>query len=309
MKMFKNFCVLILLHVMSMSTHSMALEHVADWNVTLPLPNSGSAVQGIIDAIGGIDQFRGEVKNAMTEASSMRNGMAVSLIGFNAGTYAIVAKICFVDGICWAAKMYEKSGVPYDLPIQYGIWATTLVQQYCPIPQFKGCRQPHKLLYCFTEWIEGKNIRDKILGESPITAKIGTSITIPAKVVTSLAEFVYNLTTCPIPKNKSKASIIGRLIIVSKMKRDDLGFLRFEPRNNTVLEAMNATTWAKRQFVAYYLLPHNTSLKPYDGLDLILLLSWVRRKLSESDNQQFVLHYYDLRMPNILVDEENRMIA
>ena len=164
--------------------------------------------------------------------------------------------------------MYEKSGVPYDLPIQYGIWATALVQQYCPnisIAQFKGCSRPHKLLFCFTEWIEGKNLRDKILGESPIMATVGTSITIPAKVVTSLAEFVYNLTTCPIPKNESKISIIGRLIIVSKMKRDDLGFLSFEARNNTALEAMNATTWAKRQFVAYYLLPHNTSMKPYDG--------------------------------------------
>lgn len=82
MKMFKNFCILILIHVMSMSTHSMALEHVSDWNVTLPLPNWGSAVPGILDAIGGIDQFRAEVKNAMTKASSMRNGMPVSLVEF-----------------------------------------------------------------------------------------------------------------------------------------------------------------------------------------------------------------------------------
>ena len=67
-----------------------------------------------------------------------------------------------------------------------------------------GCSlRQHKLRYCFTEWIEGKNLMDETLG-SPINIQIGEISSIAEKVVTSLAEFVYSLTICPIPRTQSK---------------------------------------------------------------------------------------------------------
>jgi hypothetical protein len=96
---------------------------------------------------------------------------------------------------------------------------------------------------------------------------------------------------------------------VSKVKLDDLGFGGFVERNITALEAMNATVWAKEQFWALHLIHHGDgpSVKPFDGLDKLLLLSWVRKKLSKSDH--FVLHYWDLRMSNIMIDKDNNIIA
>lgn len=66
--------------------------------------------------------------------------------------------------------------------------------------------------------------------------------------------------------------------------------------NGTEVECMNATFWAKEQFVIVSSLDlPKPSVKPYDGLDNILLLSWIRQKLSASDTQPFVWHYWDLR--------------
>ena len=42
--------------------------------------------------------------------------------------------------------------------------------------------------------------------------------------------------------------------------------------------------------------------RPFDGLDEMLLLSWVLKKLEGTEEQPFVLHYWDLRPPNIILD-------
>jgi aminoglycoside phosphotransferase (APT) family kinase protein len=93
------------------------------------------------------------------------------------------------------------------------------------------------------------------------------------------------------------------------MKIDVLDFLNFDELNTASLEAIDATTWVKRQFVAWHLHPGIKSVKPYEGLDTMLLFSWVLTKFSKLDNQPFVLHYGDLRMPNIIIDQGNNMIA
>src|SRR5208282_4223080 len=142
------------------------------------------------------------------EASSLRNGIPASLVGFRVSN-AIIAKICFIDGICWAAKMGELSR-DKRRATTYGIWALRLIEEFCPtipVPVLKGCNE-HKLLYCFTEWVEGKSLNDELsewlrgkneVFGSPIYLPVGNTINIPDKVVTALAQFVYNLTTCPIP--------------------------------------------------------------------------------------------------------------
>ena len=77
--------------------------------------------------------------------------------------------------------------------------------------------------------------------------------------------------------------------------------------NAIEVERMNANFWAKEQFViASSLDLPSPSVKPYDGLDNMLLLSWIRQKLSASDTQPFVWH---LRPPNILLDESDDLIA
>ena len=55
----------------------------------------------------------------------------------------------------------------------------------------------------------------------------------------------------------------------------------------------------------------NPSAKPLDALDKMLVLSWERRKFSGSDDQpqSFVLHYWDLRRPNILIYKDNTLLA
>ena len=97
--------------------------------------------------------------------------------------------------------------------------------------------------------------------------------------------------------------------VVAKMKRDDFRDQVRLPGNLTAPEAMNATDWVKHQFWKWYLLTPRSSVKPYDGLDLVLLLAWVVNKLSESDTEPFVLHYWDLRMPNIVVDQDDELVA
>lgn len=68
---------------------------------------------------------------------------------------------------------------------------------------------------------------------------------------------------------------------------------------------MNATDWAKHQFWSWYLFWP----RPYNGLDIMLLMGWVSKRFSELDELPFVLRYWDLRMPNIAVDEDDNLLA
>ena len=72
---------------------------------------------------------------------------------------------------------------------------------------------------------------------------------------------------------------------------------------------INASVWVRDRFIYEQdLFSANPSEKPFDGLDKMLLLPWVRQH-SGSDDQPFVLHYWDLRMPNIVLDDENNVVG
>lgn len=72
---------------------------------------------------------------------------------------------------------------------------------------------------------------------------------------------------------------------------------------------MNASLWVRERFLFRQdLFLPVLSEKPFDGLDKMLLLAWVRQH-SGSANQSFVLHYWDLRMPNIMLDDKNNVVA
>jgi hypothetical protein len=104
------------------------------------------------------------------------------------------------------------------------------------------------------------------------------------------------------------------LNLVSILKRESL-FNFGSGRNGTFLSdaevgSMDATFWAKEQFFLVSGLGQpEPAPKPFDGLDHLLFLSWIRRKLSDTDAQPFVWQYWDLRPPNIMLDEENNLIA
>lgn len=71
----------------------------------------------------------------------------------------------------------------------------------------------------------------------------------------------------------------------------------------------NATAWVKDVFVFTRLYSPKLVEKPFDGLDEMLLLSWVRKQVSDWADQPFVLQYWDLRMANIIVDEDYNMVG
>ena len=190
MRLFKVLAVLIWLHATMILTHAMTLVDL--------LTSTHPTVTDIIHSVGGREEFEIEVRNAVTEATSLRHGLPASVVDFKVSR-GIVAKICFTDGICWAAKMRKM--VHYPRGTIHAIRTLELLHQYCPnipTPKFKGYSQ-HKIIYYFTDWIEGSTLEDKVLA-GPINV---SAVRIPEKIITSLAEFVFNLTTCPIPKNES----------------------------------------------------------------------------------------------------------
>jgi len=72
---------------------------------------------------------------------------------------------------------------------------------------------------------------------------------------------------------------------------------------------MNATAWARREFLSYYLFSDFPIPEPYDGLDVMLLLAWTVKTFSVLDllNEPIALHYWDLSIENIIVNRENHI--
>ena len=194
-------CFIIFLYVMMISRPALSRENIPVLGLNLSILSvHRPSVAEIFDAVEGREGFEAEVRNVVAAASSLRNGIPASVVEFKV-SWAIVAKICFTDDICWAAKM--RTIRPRNRETVYGIGAMMLVEDYCPnipISKYKGYFQGG-LLSIFTEWLEGRNLEEVVLS-SRSSLRDGEIFTIPDKVVTSLAEFVYNLTTCPIPRDK-----------------------------------------------------------------------------------------------------------
>ena len=187
------------------------------WTGTMSPKHGDTALPGILAVVGGLRELKAEVIFIMNEASSRRNVPSTfNSVHLEVGAYAIVSKVCFNDGICWAIKMYENRPASiFGRAIDYGVSSANLVQRYCPnipINTPRGC-SVHKLRYCFTDWVEGETLFDRYFPDTELLASLEqATITIPQKIVSSLAEFVYNLTTCPIPEMESKTFFSSELI-------------------------------------------------------------------------------------------------
>ena len=109
-------------------TYYAALEDPVESLVKISSPEENS-ISDILRAVGGRDEFESELRHIVADASSLRNGISTSLVEFKVSN-AIVAKICFIDDICWAAKIRELS--PYKCRASCGrrSWLKNSAQPY-----------------------------------------------------------------------------------------------------------------------------------------------------------------------------------
>jgi hypothetical protein len=81
----------------------------------------------------------------------------------------------------------------------------------------------------------------------------------------------------------------------------------FANMNTTNAKLPDTRTWVRAQFIRkHQLLRRKPSRNSSNGLDLMLLLAWVLKKFPENPSEPFVIHYWDLRPWNILVDPKTR---
>jgi hypothetical protein len=159
----------------------------------------------VVEALGGERQLFDEIADSIAYASRLRNNMPAHYEHIEAGAGGLVVKICFDDDKCWADKMF--TGFKNIQNAYYGNAVTDIIRQYCPnIPvpttraQFKN-RVHHEV----TDWMEGTTLFDMVFeSENSSYYSGGSKFRIPPKVTSSLAEFVYNVTTCPIPRDQCK---------------------------------------------------------------------------------------------------------
>jgi hypothetical protein len=191
---------LLLVYLESICAYAYSLEQLLAFNGPLDKSDETKVVS-TLHSVGGETHFKAELETLITTASSLRNGTSCSITEFHLGT-SIVAKLCFSDNICWAAKLQEPWLVQ---GMQRANLAATTVTRFCPnipVPKPVGFKLGERLYYSFTEWVEGKTL-SQVVGESLGDRVIGQSLFLPEKVVAQLSEFVYNLTFCPIPEQIS----------------------------------------------------------------------------------------------------------
>jgi hypothetical protein len=168
-----------------------------------------SVLPQLVDVLGNWTNFENEVSVIAGMASKLRQGLRTSPdIILIPQRLTVVAKICFDDGKCWAAKILRE-GTYEAGDIVRGVYATSLIEEYCPwipINAFRGCGVYH-LGFCLSDWIESRSGLDAV---SVISRSYDWSLnylvptrSVPDKLVVSLAKFVYNVTTCPTPVGES----------------------------------------------------------------------------------------------------------
>lgn len=169
----------------------------------------------LVIATGGEDQFRDALKSVSDHASSLRKGIKNILEGSFVGTHGFVTQVKFEDGVKWAAKISKPR---YLHIVRQGIEALDAIARHCPglsTPKIRGQIEylaNSTLIYYFMEWVDGVPLYEDphfdvhcqhIPCDGRNSSVVRYDVTIPPLVVPQLAEFVYNLTTCPIPAAES----------------------------------------------------------------------------------------------------------
>jgi hypothetical protein len=155
-----------------------------------------------------------ELQKISDYASSLRAGIrSVVHPDVWKGALGVVRRVDFDDGVQWAAKICPSGCI---VNMRLAINSVNAIERCCPnipTPRFHGdigYLANKSRTYYLMDWIEGKALSEDMVYKQvtrPGSDGKSTSIqvaTIPEKnIITQLAEFVYNLTTCPIPEIES----------------------------------------------------------------------------------------------------------
>ena len=153
-------------------------------------------------------------------------------------------------------------------------------------------------------WVEGAHPAMK----ARTCAQGLTAESLPRRLIPQLADFVYNLTTCPLPASESQNSFrLYILIAVAKL------ISQTDPSDNNQDKLPTFGTWAKAKLIATRrmltsnLFPEGSALT---GIELFLLLAWVSKQISSlSGSTGYALHHWDLRPVNVVVNAEGNVVA
>lgn len=170
----------------------------------------------IINAAGGDDAFSTELERILLHASSLHQTRPATFDDFmSGGTTGIIKRLCFDDGVCWATKISINNQAFADL-MKTGVDSMLAIEKYCsdiPIPRVRGYSNgstTEALSYCFMDWIDGKTLesdyiqsKQEIMENGVPSGKFELNVTLPENFGRQFASFIYNLTACPIPEEKS----------------------------------------------------------------------------------------------------------
>jgi hypothetical protein len=198
----------------------------------------------------------------------------------------------------------------------HNVRSPKLVERYYPqVPvhgEF-GSLANGSLICYFTDWIYGTTPEDDAgyietsLNET-LNGKVLLNITLPEGLVHQLTEFMYNVTRCQIPeKERDPFQVVAdvKSSMVSLGGRCyPKGSLRFP-----VDRLPEPASWARARLIHFRkLLSLSTpTLENITALDLMILQAWAVNRVKDPINQKYVLHYWDLRAPNISLDDNHTL--
>jgi len=230
----------------------------------------------------------------------MRNGTANTVKPGPSGNFGTTIRVSFEDGTNWVAKVsYHEQYAAMTNSIN----SLNALQKYCPhIPavrvhgSIETVDPDPEYIFHFMDWVDGVH-------PAINSSTNGRYASLPQSLVPQLAHFVYNLSTCPLPDSEGTIKLVRyiNLLIVAKLidsKLDEESLPSF-------------VNWAKARFIsARRLLSSDLPPKGLVGLDLFMIMSWVEKQFASfSKSKDYVLHYWDLRPGNILVDRNDRIVA
>jgi|SRR2546423_5918057 len=156
-------------------------------------------------AIGGKDQFVFELEKLSRHASALRNGINTTLVPLGEGSSGYVTRVQFEDGISWTAKVSEN----FENEAEQGVMAlkplNNTASVFLRLEYMESCTSlgNSSFRYYFMNWIDGHSLQDTQEYVMNYRGPGEYEITIPNRVIPQVAQFIHNLTTCPIPPHIS----------------------------------------------------------------------------------------------------------
>jgi len=314
---------LLFLHHFNWATATFLATNKSD-----PFVQKSNIWNQIYNATGGREQFLSELSNIKKHASSLRSGNpACRVMEFTPGGNGVVGRLCFEDDVCWATKISIQSESYYSHGMKQAVRSLKAIESHCPhlpVPRVFGDhidQENATLCYYFMDWIEGTTLTHNfsqiwtdLYDDKGVSGDIEVNITIPENVTVQLASFAYNLSTCPIPKDECIPLITFSTtngVLGSELIHDPLhgifGTLKASKDGHLARE------WARRSlaFHRYFLNPNILDkflpLKTFTWLDEMALLISCSSRIGEWDDLPFVLHYWDLRPFNIILNDRQEI--